>query len=133
MSHSDLCSICYDATIDYTTNCNHDFCNKCITNWLLSNNNCPLCRKEFYDIEDSDDDSDNEDVHSVTFLVLVRSRSNITIWLLEDFLNYLMNRRYVPKADFHYYSKLPKNVNYNFHNKRYRFDNTNYIHKKKRY
>ncbi len=131
MSQSDLCSICYDATIDYTTVCKHDFCNKCITNWLLSNNNCPLCREEFYDIEDND--SDNEDESFATFIVLVRSRSNITIWLLEDFLNYSMNRRYVPKTDFHYYSKLPKNVNYNFYNKRYRFDNTNYSHNKKRY
>ena len=117
MSQSDLCSICYDSTIDYTTDCNHDFCNQCITNWLLSNNNCPLCRKEFYEMVEEPLRNIDDMINQINII--------INIWYLEW--------RYVPKADFHYYSKLPKNINYNFYNKRYRFDNTNYSHNKKRY
>ena len=25
------------------TNCNHDFCNKCLNQWLSNNNTCPIC------------------------------------------------------------------------------------------
>ena len=114
MSQSDLCSICYDTTIDYTTDCNHDFCNQCITNWLLSNNNCPLCRKKFYEIVE-------EPLRNIDNII------NNIIYI------YYIKWRYVLNHDFHYYSKLHKNINGKFHSKMYRFDNTNYNHNKTRY
>ena len=48
------CSICLNNRSNFTTNCNHKFCNGCITNWLLTHNNCPMCRKEFYDISEEE-------------------------------------------------------------------------------
>jgi len=40
------CSICLDKNDEYIlTPCNHIFCKKCITSWLLNNNTCPNCRK----------------------------------------------------------------------------------------
>ena len=40
------CAICYQENMDscFTTQCNHTFCQGCMTKWLLTNNNCPLCR-----------------------------------------------------------------------------------------
>ena len=48
------CSICMDPiNEEFTTTCNHTFCNKCFMVWIMSNDNCPMCRKELteYDIE----------------------------------------------------------------------------------
>lgn len=41
------CSICLDKikTNDYfKTKCNHTFHHKCAINWLIENDNCPICR-----------------------------------------------------------------------------------------
>ena len=41
----DNCVICLDEIYDrYTTKCNHDFCKKCIKQWVKENDCCPLCR-----------------------------------------------------------------------------------------
>jgi hypothetical protein len=43
------CGICMEpiTSKSYKTQCSHSFHNKCLTQWLLLNSNCPLCRKEF--------------------------------------------------------------------------------------
>ena len=43
------CGICMEpiTTKSYKTQCWHSFHNKCLTQWLLQNSSCPLCRKEF--------------------------------------------------------------------------------------
>jgi hypothetical protein len=41
------CTICFENITKenkYQTKCNHVFCNSCITNWLLLNLTCPMCR-----------------------------------------------------------------------------------------
>lgn len=38
------CSICLKKKIDITTLCNHQFHNKCLSEWLNINNSCPICR-----------------------------------------------------------------------------------------
>ena len=48
------CSICMDKIKEeYITTCYHKFCNKCFMEWIMSNDNCPICRKQLtkYDIE----------------------------------------------------------------------------------
>jgi hypothetical protein len=48
---ADVCPICQDAIKDeYVTECNHKFCDTCITAWFKLHNSCPYCRKQFYDI-----------------------------------------------------------------------------------
>jgi hypothetical protein len=49
------CSICLEEICDTTvTPCRHVFCYGCITNWVNTNENCPLCREPVYyeDIKD---------------------------------------------------------------------------------
>ena len=44
------CSICMGEVKDVNkiiTPCKHIFCNTCLTQWLMSNHSCPMCRKEF--------------------------------------------------------------------------------------
>ena len=53
MSCPKECGICLDNISNtihsvFSTSCDHHFHNKCITQWLLFNHNCPICRKEFY-------------------------------------------------------------------------------------
>ena len=135
MTELETCSICYESNVDFLTTCNHKFCNSCITSWLLTNNNCPLCRKDIYDVENSDyEDSDDEDEpYIILNFIRVRTRNNITFWLLEDFLNYLNRRRLIPKEYFVYYPKLYKYVNKKYHKKVYKYNNTNFGHSRYRY
>ena len=67
------CAICYQENTDscFTTHCNHIFCQDCMTKWLLTNNNCPLCRTSLVSINTTKisphtdvnhvDDDDDED------------------------------------------------------------------------
>ena len=49
-SDENACSICLENTINENlciTNCNHKFCESCITNWFdLGKNSCPNCREK---------------------------------------------------------------------------------------
>ena len=39
------CGICFEKTTESTqTPCSHNFCNKCLTQWLMFNTSCPTCR-----------------------------------------------------------------------------------------
>ena len=48
------CTICMLELVNNDNNnlefiklsCNHEFCNKCISEWCVINNSCPLCKKE---------------------------------------------------------------------------------------
>jgi hypothetical protein len=43
------CCICLEESSNsdvFKLTCNHEFCNKCISSWLLFNDTCPCCRKE---------------------------------------------------------------------------------------
>ena len=48
------CNICMNK-IDknksdyFTTGCNHTFHNKCLMQWIITNNTCPTCRHDIYD------------------------------------------------------------------------------------
>ena len=64
------CSICLipDTSSTYNLECNHSFCNKCITQWLLINDNCPCCRKQI--IETNSETDENDDT-SYNFSILI--------------------------------------------------------------
>ena len=58
------CNICQSTIHNknkFTTNCNHDFCNSCITHWLLLKDNCPMCRHDIVEQNKKKEDSDEED------------------------------------------------------------------------
>jgi hypothetical protein len=39
------CSICLDSPKDtFVSQCGHSFCNKCILQWIMCHDECPLCR-----------------------------------------------------------------------------------------
>lgn len=40
----EICSICSDRNVDIKLNCNHTYCDRCITKWYSSKKSCPYCR-----------------------------------------------------------------------------------------
>ena len=58
------CSICYDDILDKNTcvktPCGHCFHNECLTHWLLEKDNCPICRFQFGETKDPEDDYDED-------------------------------------------------------------------------
>ena len=39
------CAICFATSQSpFTTKCKHTFCNKCLLQWMLENDSCPMCR-----------------------------------------------------------------------------------------
>ena len=62
-THNDeiTCDICYETAREATqTPCAHNFCNKCLTQWLMLHTSCPSCR---YAIGcDNSEDQGAEDV-----------------------------------------------------------------------
>lgn len=41
-----ICPICYEASCNTNTECNHSFCTPCILKWKDNGNNkCPMCRQ----------------------------------------------------------------------------------------
>lgn len=67
------CVICLNnINNEFITKCNHSFCNTCITNWLLTNNNCPTCRFDLVhntpqqeQNDDDDEDYENDEFEPV--------------------------------------------------------------------
>ena len=69
------CAICYQENKDscFTTKCNHTFCQDCMTKWLLTNHNCPMCRTNIVNTTTTKftpraqvnhvDDNDDEDMN----------------------------------------------------------------------
>lgn len=46
--------------------CTHKFHVECITEWLLKHNNCPLCRADYLKISNEEQDTDDNNLESVT-------------------------------------------------------------------
>lgn len=69
-SNSSYCAICLDKPENkqfVRTTCNHVYCKDCIDKWFEMNSKCPICKKDFNDIEFNnrgDDDADQEDSSS---------------------------------------------------------------------
>ena len=60
------CSICLNSLENLiTTPCNHEFCNGCLTKWLLNNNCCPMCRHNIGHQKCSDEDEDEDNIYDI--------------------------------------------------------------------
>ena len=61
------CSICMSELKDsITTPCNHEFCNSCLTHWLMTKDSCPMCRhtlgeKKEQNYDDEEEEEEEED------------------------------------------------------------------------
>jgi hypothetical protein len=40
----DICCICMETKSNLILSCTHNFCEKCIKEWQISNKSCPICR-----------------------------------------------------------------------------------------
>jgi len=40
------CPICHEKLCDIQTECNHLFCEDCITSWFQKTSTCPMCREK---------------------------------------------------------------------------------------
>jgi hypothetical protein len=57
------CSICMNDIVDCVkTPCDHEFCNDCLTHWLMTKNSCPMCRYKLGEKEDEEDEEEDEDI-----------------------------------------------------------------------
>jgi len=45
-----LCFICSNENIQMQTNCDHNFCRRCIYRWLERKDTCPFCRTEIKEL-----------------------------------------------------------------------------------
>ena len=56
------CSICMNDIVDcMKTPCDHEFCNSCLTHWLLTKNSCPMCRYKLGEKEEEEDEEEEEE------------------------------------------------------------------------
>ncbi len=42
--------ICFESEVSLQTNCNHNYCEKCITEYYKLSDNCPYCRCEIKEV-----------------------------------------------------------------------------------
>ena len=133
------CAICIDKISNFTTECNHSFCNCCATEWLFSHNTCPMCRKKFYDIseeelEEIEEINRQNEILRTRVYVFPRYKlvigARISEWGGFYFYKYLILN--IPQYDL-LEPKLPKNINMLYKKKYYRFDNTNFNNVSTRY
>ena len=71
------CGICMEEIKSkdmFKTKCGHNYHNCCITQWLLPNSSCPICRKQLIkdgDVDEDEDDDDDDDDDETGFLMYV--------------------------------------------------------------
>lgn len=61
------CAICLDKPNNkqfVRTTCNHVYCKDCIDKWFEMNSKCPICKKDFNDVECNNKDDDKDDCPS---------------------------------------------------------------------
>lgn len=69
-SNDSSCAICLDKPENkqfVRTTCNHVYCKDCIDKWFEMNSKCPICKRDFNDVESNnsgDDDAVQEDSSS---------------------------------------------------------------------
>ena len=134
------CSICIENPCNFRTECNHSFCKNCATEWLLTHNTCPMCRKEFYTISQEELDEiefinyHNEmysspivNIHPLyTEIIDVLFLDSDTVYYRKTLIFNIYYNTYIEP-------KLPKNINMRYKKEKYRFDNTNFNNLDTRY
>jgi hypothetical protein len=121
--HNEIeCPICLNTTKDNIcyTECSHNFCTKCLFEWLSKNKNCPLCRTRI-NIQQILINNILDDIDEKTNLLF--NRLNHLININKKILIYSSNDNY-----YHYiYSLFNNNLieQYNKYNKNIQFINNN--------
>ncbi|CAJ1964977.1 unnamed protein product [Cylindrotheca closterium] len=77
--HQQECSIClmeYEdgekLTSSHNLNCLHAFHRDCMKKWLVSNSECPCCRKGFLEFGDNDEGADDNEIDTISPLIASR-------------------------------------------------------------
>ena len=104
------CAICFSTSQSpFTTKCNHTFCNKCLLQWMLENDSCPMCRyniSQATTTQQTDFDIEEEEDELPTFTVYMgRSFNKKYIPILnscvDDFIDaYRNDEHYFPKYNW---------------------------------
>ena len=86
--HPVVCSICCSPISEeskISLECKHTFHGQCIVNWFKHKTNCPICRKEHCNQEDSDDINRRLSDHIIGIVVDALNNARSTI--IEDMTN----------------------------------------------
>ena len=93
------CSICLNATHNpFTSKCNHSFCNKCILEWIMQNDNCPLCRENISIPSNYTSDSESELEEEPIYNIILDGYYNIQDEeiIFKYIYDYIMSYDYKP-------------------------------------
>lgn len=119
-----------------TTECQHQFCQSCSTQWFETHNTCPLCRSITFILEDDENDEDEEENNLLLFENIINNNFQITfhenlnnrIAILEnlrlaietnDFIRFMDTLDEIsldPHFDFNLIYEMMDNINYNHFN-----------------
>ena len=116
------CCICLEATPSpIKTPCGHNYCNKCLTGWLLQKDSCPMCRHKIGKTDKSIVEEDHSNViiffdfSGDTYFNLQDYHAN----LIDDLVNSQINennehtwRMWHGMSDYFEYNLRKNKINY---------------------
>jgi len=88
------CSICLDTPKEpFVSQCGHSFCNKCILQWIMQHDECPLCRNSISAPSRNTIVYDEDVPNSYKFylekdITLTLHETNIIQTIINDFIEY---------------------------------------------
>ena len=99
------CVICFSTAVSpFTTKCNHTFCNKCLIQWMLENDSCPMCRNIIsYNDKSSANQQIEMEIEDPTFTVYLgimfnKNYRSILEKCVDDFIEaYRNEEHYYPR------------------------------------
>ena len=100
------CAICFSTSkTPFTTKCNHTFCNKCLLQWMLENDSCPMCRYSISKATNTQQtDFDIEEVPTFTVYLGIsfnKKYKPILNSCVDDFIDaYRNDENYIPKFNW---------------------------------
>ena len=86
------CSVCFDVPAEedvYKPSCGHIFHNACMTQWLSTNNTCPVCRHKIGERseEDEEEEEEIETEENVLLIDYSRAYNDQLTFNLENFID----------------------------------------------
>lgn len=84
------CSVCFDVPDEedvYKPSCGHVFHNACMTQWLSTNNTCPVCRHKIGERSEEDEEEEIETEENVLLIDYSRAYNDQLTFNLENFID----------------------------------------------
>jgi hypothetical protein len=85
------CSVCFDVPDEedvYKPSCGHVFHNACMTQWLSTNNTCPVCRHKIGERSEEDEEDEEEETEENVLLIDYSKAYNDPLTqILENFID----------------------------------------------